>query len=440
MDGRIRARALERLDGGTHIVETRRDGDPGRTIDPKGAAKRWIPAGGAAIAFIWLLSLSLWLGVKPGSVIARRVDALFDSDTALSISRLSDDRPKPFLHSRYLVHSFETFVWRPISRTLQRPLRPFVNAAELRILVPMILVASIAAAGFGALLMIGLGTSAPKSIVALVFVLYLAFTSNVIVALPEHYGISSGLLTMSFLTWMRGARRTRSGQARLIALGAAAAGTTISNGVLTLLCFARDLKRPRRWIAAAAAGCLGFGLGIAILARTSSSVNWYVQSFSNERLIDHPASAAIYGLAGLVYPAIGPVPPIPTVERANGRQLNVSYEPIEWGQFDKWQIVPSIVWCVLLATAIFGGLRNRDTRAGASVLILWVLFNLTLHNLWGDEFFLYSAHWAWALAGLLMLGLGQTKTRWVAAAVVVLVPAQLYTLAGVVRALHSIPR
>ena len=54
-----------------------------------------------------------------------------------------------------------------------------------------------------------------------------------------------------------------------------------------------------------------------------------------------------------------------------------------------------------------------------------------LHTVWGDELFLYTPHWSWALFGLVLLGAGRLPLRFVAAMCLATAPAQIQMLLAV---------
>ena len=72
----------------------------------------------------------------------------------------------------------------------------------------------------------------------------------------------------------------------------------------------------------------------------------------------------------------------------------------------------------------------RD-KQGARILWLtapWVAFNLIFHNLWGDEFFLYSPHWSWCLGAVLLAGARRLPPWLVVLLAVPLIVGQVATL------------
>ena len=95
---------------------------------------------------------------------------------------------------------------------------------------------------------------------------------------------------------------------------------------------------------------------------------------------------------------------------------------------------------MLLSIATIGTFSNPVSRPFGSALLIWLCFNAVLHNVWGDEYFLYSTHWPWALMALLMLGLSKTPPSLIAVSVLILVPAQLQTFFAVKAALQVVPR
>jgi hypothetical protein len=69
----------------------------------------------------------------------------------------------------------------------------------------------------------------------------------------------------------------------------------------------------------------------------------------------------------------------------------------------------------------------------------WIGFNLVFHNLWGDEFFLYSPHWVWALLTLVMLGIGRLRLRFAVPLVAFIVIGQITTLLTIGDMLRQAP-
>ena len=62
-----------------------------------------------AVAVIWFVLLSGWLGVTPGSRLVTHQNVLFNSDMNLWIEEMVQGHP-PFTRA---VHPLQTFLWRP---------------------------------------------------------------------------------------------------------------------------------------------------------------------------------------------------------------------------------------------------------------------------------------------------------------------------------------
>jgi hypothetical protein len=266
------------------------------------------------------------------------------------------------------------------------------------------------------------------------FVIYMLFTANLLVAVPENEGISSGLLTVGFFVWTTqppSRRRT----IMLVAAAIAAAGTTITNGLLSAVCLAYDRSRSALRTVLIGFMALAVLAGVTlVLVRISVSVSRFAELFMNGRLADQKATAAIYMASSMLTPAIGPAPGIDIV---HGARI-VSYEPFDLGRYSWLQAFGAAVWLFLFLVSCVRAIDDERTRVYASVLLSWVTFNALLHNVWGDEFFLYSPHWAWALMAIVVMGVRGVRPVWLAAAAFALVPGQLQTIYEIRNALRAV--
>src|SRR5262249_53688894 len=95
-------------------------------------------------------------------------------------------------------------------------------------------------------------------------------------------------------------------------------------------------------------------------------------------------------------------------------------------------------WGVLLIWCVCNGLRDPDCRPRVIVLLLWVAFNSVFHLFWGDECFLYSAHWAWALFLLVLLGLRSIRLAYLVPVALLIVAGQAFTLQKIVQDIQTI--
>jgi len=284
---------------------------------------------------------------------------------------------------------------------------------------------------------------------ALVFLMYLLFTANTIVALPEHLGISNGLLSLAFIIPLV-ITNTRLRTTALGFLTVPIGGTTITNAVFPLASLAQESLKSRYMRIALGVitvlGLAGFVLFFAepervgividrILGGRGYSINWFIVTFLNNRLISDPWGAGTYAMLSLVYPVIGPAPYVRAVP---GSLMMVSYSPFVITEYSWIQLIGVIAWVVLLGTCVFNGHRDGRTRRFVWLLVLWLGFNGVFHNVWGDEYFLFSPHWSWALMGLVILGVRHVSLKFTAAMVFPIVIGQIIALNGIGLALRSI--
>jgi hypothetical protein len=120
----------------------------------------------------------------------------------------------------------------------------------------------------------------------------------------------------------------------------------------------------------------------------------------------------------------------------------VSYEPaleqFHISYYFGFQGIGAIAWIVLLLTCMYKALRDERTRAYMWLPLGWLLFNFVLHNMWGDEFVLYSPHWSWALMGIVILGARDLSRGFIAMIFVPVVASQIVTLVAIKHALLTI--
>jgi hypothetical protein len=412
-------------------------------------------------AFIWFLLLSGWLGVKPGTVMTKRHNVLFNSDTDIWIERMAGEARLPWVAP----HPLQTTLWRGPCRALDHLLGIFLPSEYAGVFAARLLVASVAGIGVGFLAFLALRVGIKSSQCLLLFIIYLLFTQSATVCLPEHFGISNGLLSIAFVAPLL----TTSAQLRAIFLGALAiltGGTTITNVLFPLGSLVDYWFKSMRFKVGLLLAAIPAGLGVSLFCyRRSFTVHIMWSTFSHFRVLHYPLSAVAYTVFGLVSPAVGPTP---LVLRVPGWDM-VSYEPahdplrlsyylgipatgpsywnrvpvshlLNGGHYIWLPAIGAMVWLALLVMCASKGLRDHETRASVRLLLGWLLFNMILHNIWGDEFVLYAPHWSWALMGLVVLGARHLSRTLIATMIVPIVVSQIYTLLAIKTALQSIVR
>ncbi len=385
-------------------------------------------------AGIWFVLLSGWLGVTPGSVMTKRQNVLFNSDMNLWVDRMIGNARSP----ERLVHPLEVLLWRAPCRVLQHLLAVFLPFDYAGLLAARLVVAAVAALGVGLLAYLTLHLGVKKIHLVLLFVMYLLFTSSTTLCLPEHFGISSGLLTLTFVLPIVVAS-TELRAAGLTALAVLCGGTTITNVLFPLASFVQYCLRSTRAKMYAAAAAMVAGLGAALfLYLRSSTIHYFVGKYLSLRLFRDPLEAGIYAIYAFVAPAIGPAP---RILRFPGWDM-VSYEPalqpLRLNYYLGFPAIGAIAWAILLITCISKALRDDRTRAYVWLPLGWLLFNVAFHNVWGDELFLYAPHWSWALMALVVLGARGLSTKFLAVTSVAVIASQIYTLFAIKHALQTI--
>jgi len=267
----------------------------------------------------------------------------------------------------------------------------------------------------------------------LLFLTYLLFTSNAVASLPEHWGITNGLLSITFVAPVLMAS-VQSKTIFLLGMVFLAGGTILTNTVFPLVSLIY-YSVPKRLKIVLMVALILAGLGLVIfLYSRSESIHWFVNRYLNVRLIHHPLQASMYAILALVFPAVGPTP---HVLRYPGFDM-VSYEPWRFTSYTGIQAVAAVAWLALLFGCGFKGFKDDRTRPYAWLLVIWLLFNVVLHNIWGDEFLLYSPNWSWALMGLVVLGARHFSRAAVATMAIPVIVCQVHTLLAIKSALQTI--
>ncbi len=389
----------------------------------------------AALSALALFGIAGLMGHKTGAWTTAD-DAFFDADTKSYQRYLAGPakvRPSP-------LHPLIPFVWRPMGVGLSRVFRAAGAGEGSEMLAARTVVvgfAALALAGvWSVATALGVGTLAR---VALAVVGMLA-TSNLIASVPETYGISLGLLSISAaVLWsdIDPGRKTTA----LAVLTILCAGSTITNGVYPGVAWLASILQTERLAGLRASlftkkRARQLAIAGLLLAAVGAGVMWVVlpklgQRFPNFRahlmnwlhfrIYFEPARTLRDWAIGLVYPIVGPYPLI-----SPGR---VTYRTDLAHPMTVWHVAAAAAWSGLLAAGLWVGLRDRATRPFTLGLVAWIAFNLGIHSVWGGaDNFLYSPHWSWALLMLGAMAARGLRPWMVVAACAAIVPAQVMTL------------
>ena len=202
------------------------------------------------VAVVYFVLLSGWMDIVPGAVMVQRQNVLFNSDTNLWIDEMIYWH-KPLTLA---VHPLDVFFWRMPCQALYHVLRLLVPVDLAGVLAARVLVALVAGTGVGFLAFVALESGMALAQCVLLFAMYLLFTSSCTIALPEHFGISNGLLSIAFAVPLVVAK-PRAKTAALSVLAGLCGGTTITNVLYplgSLLRYGFDSVRTRRVMVATA--------------------------------------------------------------------------------------------------------------------------------------------------------------------------------------------
>ncbi len=280
---------------------------------------------------------------------------------------------------------------------------------------------------------------------AILFAIGLLFTSNIVACVPEAYGLSFGVLSLTaWVTWSSLAPRHKA--AWLAGLTVLGAGTTITDGLYplgaltALLLRAEDrggirpsfltperLRVATALLALAALGSLAaVPLVLPVVERAFPNLYGHLTGWLHLRLIREPVLAVQEWGKMLVYPAVGPYP-----------QITLGSVTFDVASVPTWtwvHIGAAVAWSGALVWGAAQGFADRVTRGFTLGLLVWVAFHLGLHAIWGGpDNILYAPHWSWALMILVALGARQLPVWVVLGFGLVIVPAQVMTLVHTVR-------
>jgi hypothetical protein len=399
----------------------------------------------------WLLALSAWLGVAPGAPVVTRNNVLFQVDVASHYRELTG-LPDPFSPGKPRVsapHPFLPQIWGTVGAAAAAALARTTDPATARILGARVMVAAVAAAGLAALAWLAAVEAVPITwFLCLLAVAWLS-SAMTIVALPDHFGLSYGLLLVTFVGGWSSVTCRRHGWWALVA-GLLAIATTVTNGVFVGMVFAWMGWRPagaawrahrghRGWQAAAVVLVAAVGIALAFTvppaARRIGSGQTIVTKYFHGELLRSPAAALVCLPLTWTFPTVAAAPRV----AGPPGEAGVTLEP--WTVADYSPLgAAGALGILALAVAFIGRVMRPSPSGEAAVLLnVWVAFNWTFHSVWGDERFLYTPHWAWVFPVMLVLSSREGRVpRWFWPVAAVIVCAEVASLAAILALARSV--
>ena len=364
------------------------------------------------IAGAWLFYLATWTGFRVGKPVYTRDNLVFDMDVPTVAQTLLHEADPQF-KSR---HRLGRPIWGPVGAALKSLSSPLVGPENARSVAARLLMAFWGGIGFASLWHLARGRGLPLSVRLLLFASYAVFTSQILCSVPEFYGISAGILSLSFAIYC--SRLNLLWKAAILStLTIIGSGTTTTVGAVPAACLALSIifaylppETARKWVLSAivAGTCLVvIGVGILAIGPYRNSIRDTIDGKgvgigTHYRLLRNPEIVPGFVLRGLIHPAVGTHPEI-----FDGPTKRPTFNNSIWNQADKLALAGQVAWVVLLVWGTIASLGSGFQNFESLLLIGWIAGNLALHNIWGNEFFLYSPHWSWALFSLVILGAGR---------------------------------
>lgn len=367
------------------------------------------------LAAAWMFVLATWTGFRIGRPVHTRDNLVFDLDVP-TVARTLLNEADPKFKSR---HRLARPIWGPVGATLKTVLSRVVDTEQARSIATRLMMAVAGGIGFASLWFVAQRQRLTLSIRLLLFVMFAVFSTQILCSVPEFYGISASLLSLTFAVYCSNLRLPWKAAA-LAALTLIGAGTTTTVGAVPAACLALSVlfaylppDRARKWVVVAtiagtclatlAVGALAMGPYRKAIRETAAGKG--VGIGSHYRILCNPELTPGFALRGLIHPAVGTNPEI-----EEGPTNRPTFNRSIWNQTDRIALAGQLAWLVLLVWGTVSSLRNGLQHFEAMLLVGWIAANLALHNIWGNEFFLYSPHWAWALFGLVILGAQRIPT------------------------------
>lgn len=371
-------------------------------------------AAGLALALLFF-GVYLYYGLLIGGFSARQVDNLFDTDSADWAYRIANPQGGTF--DMRGPHPFAYFLFRPLGL--------FLNLFTHEHFLSALVLNALAGGACVFLAWLFLKRQFENKVYAFLMAALLGLTTSHLIlgSLVETYIFSAFALVLFCVL----AGSERSSLASLVASAALTFGITLTNFVQNVIAF--TVSRPR-W--KEILRFTGWTLSIALIltylhaARYPSSRLFFLPSEAvSEETFFAPFEPPLWRISGrlmlllrtaLLTTVIAPdfyaltegtESALPLI-----RFFRILPGAFHYGGYDALGKILVIIWASLLLAAgiAFAWKLIRARKADLSLAFaLCLAFNLALHLVYGEDPFLYSPNWAYALIFFLAFGLAQWK-------------------------------
>lgn len=357
------------------------------------------------------------LDVSPDRPMASRTDVYFQSDAG----GLIQDAIANYDQRARGVHPAIYPLWTAPLHRLTLELSPQVPVANTATYASRLLVNLASGLGIGSLAYVlrrrGFRTG---QLTILIMLLVVSF-GNTLAAIPDHFGLSLGVFAASLAVYLLPSTPRRRAFMLVLCM-ILAASITITNLFFPALLLAtlafRELTFSSRDFC--------FGLLVALVTLGGAMVIYLsrpdlqarveerIQLYLNWTLTRDPPKAAAMITRSIIDSVVGPTPAVSSDINLE-RLPMLTYQPpcqkyVLW-PYSPLQSTAAVAWLMILAVGVVRGMGQTPWRMPVVLLLLWWIWNAVFHTVWGDEFFLYTPHYAWALVTAAFLGWQSLPTQ-----------------------------
>lgn len=382
-------------------------------------------------AILLITFLTSELKIRPNEIGATGENFFFNADVPVYVEKVRNTEWKEISSKHVLRH----IIWIPSARLLGG----FYDTGTdyEKSLYGVILLNKICIAlGISLLTLFAFYRTGSFSKVTVFFLLTVLSSATVVMIAPDHFAQSFLLLTLSFLVLFL---NISFGSQVVIQgiLGVLIAGTTTTNAIFSGIIFLYLLNKknwlPAKWYYT----CFLLGLVCLIGACYFFYVNYSLSHnedlmfnrFFNFQLFTSPFASIESFFATFSYPISAPPPLI--------KPPILSYEPISLLQLN----IAELLITALVLFAVFNGIFCAAQNWGIPLLVAalaWVIFNFIFHNIWGDEYMLYTPHYSFMILLFFSAFLQKCSTKVMIGVCLPIVVYQSVNIAKIITLVESV--